>query len=163
MGRLAFSRRYVTRQIEQEAAMATRSSVRLQATLFGLAVVLIGILVGMLFSGGQNRDDSSTPEQPEHQQFSRPPAPAPAVDVVMTFDQASWLEVVVDGIAVEQGVLVAAGETLQFRGQQTVALRLGNAGAVQIKVNGDDLGLAGAAGQLVRVTYGPEGRRASDG
>lgn len=141
--------------------MATRSSVGLQATLFGLAVVLIGILVGMLFLGGQNRDDSSTPQQPEHQQFSRPPAPA--VDVVMTFDQASWLEVVVDGISVEQGVLVAAGETLRFSGQQTVALRLGNAGAVQVKVNGDDLGLAGAAGQVVRVTYGPEGRRPSDG
>lgn len=57
--------RYVTRQIEQEVAMAARSSVRLQATLCGLAVVPIGILIGMLFSGGQNPDDSSSEQQPD--------------------------------------------------------------------------------------------------
>lgn len=81
----------------------------------------------------------------------------------MTFDQASWLEVLVDGIAVESGVPGAAGETLRLSGQQTVALRLGNAGAIQIEVNGDDLGLAGAAGELVRVIYGPDARLASVG
>jgi cytoskeleton protein RodZ len=97
-----------------------------------------------------------------------PPAPAPEpvappVDVVMIFERTSWLEVLVDGIAVEQGVLVAAGETLRFTGQETVAVRLGNAGGVRIELNGEELGVAGSSGEVVRITYGPDGRLPSGG
>lgn len=93
-----------------------------------------------------------------------PPAPQPApepagppVDVVLTFEAASWLEVLVDGVAVEPGVLVAAGETLRFGGQELVSLRLGNAGGVRVELNGEELGTAGRPGEVLRVGFGPEG------
>ncbi len=97
-----------------------------------------------------------------------PPAPAPEpvgppVDVVMIFERTSWLEVLVDGIAVEPGLLVAAGETLRFSGQEVVALRLGNAGGVRIELNGEELGPAGRSGEVIRIAFGPDGRLPSDG
>jgi cytoskeletal protein RodZ len=97
-----------------------------------------------------------------------PPVPAPEpvgppVDVVMIFERASWLEVLVDGVAVESGLLVAAGETLRFSGQEVVALRLGNAGGVRIELNGEELGPAGRSGEVVRIAFGPDGRMSSDG
>lgn len=97
-----------------------------------------------------------------------PPAPAPEpvgppVDVVMIFERTSWLEVLVDGIAVEPGLLVAAGETLRFSGQEVVTLRLGNAGGVRIELNGEELGPAGRSGEVIRIGFGPDGRLPSDG
>jgi hypothetical protein len=92
------------------------------------------------------------------------PAPAPApepvlppVDVVLTFEAASWLEVTVDGVTEEPGMVIAAGETLRFSGQEVVSLRLGNAGGVRIELNGEDLGVAGNAGQVLRRSFGPDG------
>lgn len=88
------------------------------------------------------------------------PAPEPAgppVDLVLTFEAASWLEVVVDGQPVQPGVLVAAGETLRFSGQELVRLRFGNAGGVRVELNGEELGVAGRPGEVLRAAYGPDG------
>jgi cytoskeleton protein RodZ len=97
-------------------------------------------------------DRPDTPEpQPE-------PEPAgPPVDLVLTFEAASWLEALVDGVPVEPGTLVASGETLRFAGQREVSLRFGNAGGVRVELNGEELGPAGRPGQVLRVTYGPDG------
>lgn len=88
------------------------------------------------------------------------PAPEPAgppVDVVLTFEAASWLEVLVDGVPVEPGALVPAGETLRFSGQQLVSLRFGNAGGVRIELNGQELGPAGRPGEVLRAAFDPDG------
>lgn len=91
------------------------------------------------------------------------PAPAPEeprrppVDVVLTFEAASWLEVLVDDVLVEPGALVTAGETLRFSGQRTVALRFGNAGGVRVELNEVALGPPGRPGEVVRLLLGPDG------
>lgn len=94
---------------------------------------------------------------PQPQPESEPVPTGPPVDVVLTFEAASWLEVVVDGVPVETGALVPAGETLRFGGQELVALRFGNAGGVRIELNGEELGPAGRPGQVLRVALSPEG------
>jgi cytoskeleton protein RodZ len=97
-------------------------------------------------------DRPDTPEpQPE------PEPTGPPVDLVLTFEAASWLEVLVDGVPVEPGTLVASGETLRFAGQREVSLRFGNAGGVRVEFNGEELGPAGRPGEVLRVTYGPDG------
>ncbi len=96
-------------------------------------------------------DRPATPEQPE------PEPTGPPVDLVLTFEAASWLEVLVDGVPVEPGTLVASGETLRFAGQREVSLRFGNAGGVRVELNGEELGPAGRPGEVLRVTYGPDG------
>ena len=155
--------------------------------LLGLVgvVVVAGIVTAVLGLGGRRVPtavppvDSAldTPAAPDVVVPAPTPAPTPApaptepapvpagppVDLVMIFERASWLEVLVDGIAVGEGVLVAAGETLRFSGQESVALRLGNAGGVRIELNGEELGAAGASGEVVRVAYGPDGPIATDG
>jgi cytoskeleton protein RodZ len=92
------------------------------------------------------------------------PEPAPAVvepvapiDLVLTLEAPSWLEIVVDGVVVEPGRTAPAGETLRFEAQLAVVVRYGNAGGVRAELNGDDLGPQGASGQVVRVGYGPDG------
>jgi cytoskeletal protein RodZ len=87
------------------------------------------------------------------------PAPLPArapVEVVLTFEAGSWLEVVVDGLASEPGRLVSSGETLRYEAQGEITVRLGNAGGVRVAHNGEDLGPAGRGGQVVTLTYTPE-------
>jgi cytoskeleton protein RodZ len=160
-----------------------REPVRLRRDVPGWLVGLVGVLVvggvvtAVLGLGGRrvppvvppvdvaldepDAPDAAAPPAPQPQPAPAPPPPAPParppVDLVMTFEGNSWLEVLVDGIPVESGVLVRAGETLRFSGQQTVMLRLGNAGGVRIELNGEDLGPAGRPGQVLRVSYGPDG------
>jgi len=93
-----------------------------------------------------------------------PPAPqvpepvvGPPIDLVLAFEANSWLEVLVDGIVLESGVLVPAGDTLRFTGQEEIVLRFGNAGGVRVEANGEDLGALGRSGEVLRVTFGPDG------
>ena len=144
--------------------------------LVGLAVV-VGVVVAVLGVGGSRVPTAIAPSDPA---LDAPgpsvlppvaePSPAPSspepepqpigppVDVVLTFEAASWLEVLVDGVAVEPGVLVAAGETLRFSGQELVSLRLGNAGGVRVELNGEELGAAGRPGEVLLIGLGPDGR-----
>ena len=143
--------------------------------LVGLTAV-VGVVVAVLGVGGSRVPSAVAPSDPaldapgpavvppSVEPAPAPPAPEPApeptgppVDVVLTFESASWLEVLVDGVAVEPGVLVAAGETLRFGGQELVSLRFGNAGGVRVELNGEELGTAGRPGEVLRVGLGPEG------
>jgi len=93
------------------------------------------------------------------------PAPLPArapIEIVLTFERSSWLEIVVDGLAGEPGRLVSSGETLRFEGQREITVRLGNAGGVRVALNDEDLGPAGRSGQVVTLVYSPDGL-AADG
>lgn len=139
--------------------------------------VVAGVVAAILGLGGSRAPESVAPSDPDagsgavSSPAPRPdpqpaPTPEPAapstpagppVDVVLTFEAASWLEVLVDGVPVEPGTLVPAGETLRFGGQELVTLRLGNAGGVRVELGGRDLGPPGRSDQVVRVAYGPEG------
>ena len=144
--------------------------------LVGLMVV-VGVVVTVLGVGGSRVPSAVAPSDPALDAPSAvvtppvvdppaaPPAPepeaepsGPPVDVVLTFEAASWLEVLVDDVAVEPGVLVPAGETLRFGGQDIVSLRFGNAGGVRVELNGEDLGTAGRPGEVLRIGLGPDGR-----
>ena len=54
----------------------------------------------------------------------------------------------VDGRIVLEDTL-GAGQTLRWSGQQRVALRIGNAGGVEVTLNGQRLGTLGAVGQAI--------------
>lgn len=146
--------------------------------LIGLLGVLAvaAVLAAVLGFGGRRAPESVAPVDPtmnEGGAVADPtpepstvrPAPAPApqeaprppVDVVLTFEAASWLEVLVDDVLVEPGALVASGETLRFGGQRTVALRFGNAGGVRVELNEEALGPPGRPGEVVRLLLGPDG------
>jgi cytoskeleton protein RodZ len=78
------------------------------------------------------------------------------IELLLAFEEASWTQVTIDGTVVFEQT-VPAGETHPFEGEREVTVRYGNAGGVRVQLNGEDLGAPGSRGQVVTVTYTPEG------
>lgn len=82
---------------------------------------------------------------------------APGVHVVLRLvGERSWSRIDVDGENEFTGTF-EAGEERTFSGEEVVALRIGNAAAVHLTVNGQELGPAGEAGQVVNYTFPADG------
>jgi cytoskeleton protein RodZ len=84
------------------------------------------------------------------------PRVSAGVEVELRIVEYSWLRVVVDGQEVFVGSL-EEGTTRTWRGQESIALRCGNAGGVEATVNGEPLGLLGERGQVVDMEWFAEG------
>ena len=84
------------------------------------------------------------------------PDPEPeGAELVLALEEDSWMRVLVDGsLTLEE--TVAAGETLQFSGEE-IQVRFGNAGGVYVELNGEDLGVQGSRGEVVDVTFTRDG------
>jgi cytoskeletal protein RodZ len=87
---------------------------------------------------------------------SEPPGRREGVVVDMEASGRSWVRVVADGREVFVG-FITIGERRAWEGRQSVVVRLGNAGAVAVTVNGRALGPIGALGQVVERTFRREG------
>jgi cytoskeletal protein RodZ len=51
---------------------------------------------------------------------------------------------------------IRQGEERTFADDQLIYLVIGNAGAIQLEVNGEDLGVSGKVGEVVRLEFGPQ-------
>lgn len=84
-------------------------------------------------------------------------ADQPAVDsveVTVELDEGdSWLRVRVDGEDQIAGAVFPQGTERTFEGEEEVEIRIGNAGAVLVTVNGRELGRLGDVGEAITVTY----------
>ncbi len=142
------------------------------AIVLVLAIVAGAVVAAALRLGGARTPDAAPLPTAPPEAVDAPPTPAPVprpepaptpaapvapVVLVLTLEAPSWVEVVADGVAVEPGRTVTAGETLRFEAQQVVIARFGNGGGVRAELNGEDLGPQGRSGQVLRVGYGPEG------
>jgi len=81
------------------------------------------------------------------------PTPARGLVVEVVAIERSWLEVWVDGRSVLAETL-QPGLTRSFTAEGQVRMRVGNAGGVQVKVNGVTQGPLGARGQAVDASWG---------
>ncbi len=70
------------------------------------------------------------------------------VTVELALRQPSWIQILVDDTKAFEGIL-QPGESRSWTGQRRVAIRAGNAGGVEVIVNGANRGLMGAEGQVV--------------
>jgi cytoskeletal protein RodZ len=66
----------------------------------------------------------------------------------LVFTDTSWIQVTVDGVRQFQGEL-AAGTHRSWYGEERIELRVGNAGVVDVTVNGQKLGALGEPGEVV--------------
>lgn len=80
-------------------------------------------------------------------------APVRPLVVQLVTTRPVWMRAVVDGRP-SWNRLVPAGETLTLEADASVTLRIGDAGAVRVSVNGRDRGPAGRDGQVVTASYG---------
>lgn len=75
------------------------------------------------------------------------------VDLVLNVtDKTSWMQVVVDDRIQFTGE-VPAGESKSFRGQEKIWIKLGNAGVVEVQLNGKNIGVLGARGEVVNKLF----------
>lgn len=70
------------------------------------------------------------------------------VTVELVIMDESWVQVLVDEVKAFEGIL-QTGERRHWAGDRQVAVRAGNAGGVEIIVNGESMGLMGEPGQVV--------------
>lgn len=79
------------------------------------------------------------------------PAPLGAGTLELRLLGASWVRVTVDGNVSMEGTF-PAGTTRRFQGK-TAMLRIGNAGGVEVLVDGKDVGKLGKAGDVVERSF----------
>jgi len=80
------------------------------------------------------------------------PPPADAVTVVARVIETAWVSVVIDGTQVLATTL-QPGQEYTWLGADDIALRVGNAGGLDLTVNGEAVGTLGASGEVVDITY----------
>ncbi|HEX6200497.1 MAG TPA: helix-turn-helix domain-containing protein, partial [Thermoanaerobaculia bacterium] len=129
----------------------------------GLAALLVGLvfLVPWLMErfGSEERSGEPPPgvvlPEPVEERPAPPPEPPPEVpaaplEVTLDFRQNCWVEASVDGEP-RVAEMRVQGESLQLQAQERVTLRLGNAGAVEVEVNGRPYDLGATPGEVKTV------------
>jgi cytoskeletal protein RodZ len=66
--------------------------------------------------------------------------------------QRAWVRVMVDGALAEEGVL-RTGDTRSWTAEESINIRTGNGGGVQLALNGEDLGTMGGIGEVAERTW----------
>ena len=124
------------------------------------AVVLIALLAGGFWYYTQNSPETvakvDQPVQPEVTQPAENPVaaavPQDGVNIQARFNNDCWTRVFVDGAFVYEG-MPAAGQVLDWHGVDNVTIRVGNASAIEISMNGQNVGVLGATGEVVERTF----------
>jgi transcriptional regulator with XRE-family HTH domain len=151
-------------------ALPARSGPNWTAAMAVMAAVLLVVALASLFNtngrGGVPdavRPLSTSSPTPAPTVSSTSPSPAvvagqiPGSGVflrVKVVNTRSWVTVRADGKTIHEG-LMKMGDIKDFTAKTKLHVVFGNAGAVQIVVNGRDLGSPGRAGDVVRLDFGP--------
>lgn len=130
------------------------------------AVLLLAVAGGAYFllSGEEQPVQPKAPQQAQVQQTETPaaapaePPKAEGVEVEAKLSDACWTQIKADGETVYEGTL-EKGKTQVWKAKETLVVTAGNAGAIELKVNGKELGKAGNKGQVVEKTFTPEGEK----
>ena len=70
----------------------------------------------------------------------------------VTLTERCWTEVTVDGKSVFEGI-IEKGKTENWQGKESVVVRAGNAGALDVTCNGKKLGKFGDNGEVVERRF----------
>lgn len=107
----------------------------------------------------------STPRSSASPTPSASPSPTPSptptfegVEMLLIVEGRSYMEIQVDDQThPRSGQIIEAGETIELQADDQVQIRYGNAGGVLVEVNGESYGRPGGNGEVIDVTYGPNG------
>lgn len=150
--------------LEQSSAVAKRW----KYVVAGLAIVSL-FAFNAIYNKSQGRDiKPELPKTAQKQPNTQEPSPGnlktPSKDTNNEKDQGvrvvlkvndqqqSWMQVEADGNTVFSG-LVGPGEMKDFKAQEKIFLHVGNAGAVEVNVNGKNLGRLGENGKVVKIPF----------
>jgi len=138
------------------------------------AIVAVVLLIGGIFYYTKDSSDEiakvdTKPAQEVQQVAQTQPAPQPqqpignqvsaavppqvdGVNVQATFTGDCWVLVTADNVVLYEGV-ITAGQIMDWKGNENVNVRLGNAGAVEFTMNGQNFGKLGGEGDVVDKTF----------
>jgi len=129
-------------------------------SLSGVAagVMALGIFGAAIFSDGNDSNTVVTSSSSSNENNNQPVADAKkGVKVVVTgVNGLSWIAVNDSAGITQFSGRIRQGEVRTFSDNQLIYLVVGNAGAVSLKVNGEDLGVPGKVGEVVRLEFGPQ-------
>lgn len=129
-------------------------------SLSGIAagVIALAIFGGAILSIDNNSAPVATNTNSSNVSESSPVADAKkGVKVVVTgVNGLSWVAVNDSSGVTQFSGRIRQGEERTFSDNQLIYLVIGNAGAVSLKVNGEDLGVPGRVGEVVRLEFGPQ-------
>jgi cytoskeleton protein RodZ len=142
---------------------STKSRTKSRTWLYlGTILAAIALLISALyFANAQKRNQLPQPPDGEQaaQSGEQPAAQEPTTKqtegVTLTFNvvkDSCWMRVVVDGTPAFQGEL-QAGQTQEFTGKENISFTLGNAGVVQVELNGEELGYLGDEGAVINREF----------
>lgn len=77
-----------------------------------------------------------------------PPEPSAPIEVAMEFSAECWVDALIDGKTRRAESRYPSDEALQLQAQQSIALQLGNAGVVEMQVNGYPMKLDAQPGEV---------------
>ena len=124
------------------------------------AVLSIGFVAQVAINNVSNIDVENSPITTTRKSFQSEAASVPAgVNLVVTgISGKSWIGLTnANGEQVFNGQ-ISSGQVATFSDPQLIKAVIGNAGAVKLNLNGSDLGVAGAEGEVVRLDFDANGQ-----
>ena len=140
-------------------------SLLMAAALGVIAIVSVGTIIVSAINSPGTEVSAESVATPKPQVADRnesenltAAAPLPGVDVLIQANGASsWVRATdLNDAELFEGI-IKDGQEKRIGSTEGVKLLLGNAGALNLTVNGQVLGKAGGNGEVVRVEFGPEG------
>jgi cytoskeletal protein RodZ len=124
------------------------------------AVLSIGFVAQVAINNVTNIDVDTSQITTTRQSFRNEAASIPVgVNLVVTgISGKSWIGLTnANGEQVFNGQ-ISSGQVATFNDPQLIKAVIGNAGAVKLNLNGSDLGVAGAEGEVVRLDFDANGQ-----
>jgi len=156
-------RKIIDRLAENNVADKPREKKRIKfRTLASIsaAVLSIGFVAQVAISNVSNIDVDTSQITTTRKSFQNEAASTPAgVNLVVTgISGKSWIGLTnANGEQVFNGQ-ISSGQVATFNDPQLIKAVIGNAGAVKLNLNGSDLGVAGADGEVVRLDFDANGQ-----
>lgn len=148
----------VTRTVPERKPLSWRA---LSGVVAGIALLaLVGTTIFSLTggsSGNRNNQVTSSQNSSDSDQTGPVATNQKGVAVELTgVNGLSWVAVTDSAGVTQYSGRIRQGEKRSFQDNQLLYLVIGNAGAVSLNVNGENLGVPGAIGEVVRLEFGPQ-------
>jgi len=157
------SRKIIERLAENNVADKPKEKKRMKfktlATI-SAAVLSIGFVAQVAINNVSNIDVDTSQITTTRKSFQNEAASTPSgVNLVVTgINGKSWIGLTnANGEQVFNGQ-ISSGQVATFTDPQLIKAVIGNAGAVKLNLNGSDLGVAGAEGEVVRLDFDANGQ-----
>lgn len=149
------------RELLNDTSATTPKKVRKPISWKGLTGVAAGVVALFIFGGAListiNNDDIASEESSKVEETGPVAKNIEGVEVTLKgVNGLSWVAVNDSSGTTQFSGRIRQGEEMTFNDDQLLYLVIGNAGAIQLTVNGEDLGVPGKVGEVLRLEFGPQ-------